>query len=133
MLVLVGCLVFGSVASQTTYHPSRARSVVADHTIETTSALKLSEGYVNMDSSDGLIVSKKDAYQISIVSSKARPLQYTVCNIDGRIRLKGKIRESGSIDLQKLNSGIYAVYLFSGKNILKAFHVEKIEATGTTI
>lgn len=94
--------------------------------------LALSSGFYDKDFEAKLIVSGGiDPLQIEIDTEYKRALQYTVSDIEGIIYRKGKFLSNSTLDFNSLRPGRYAVFVFAGRRIIRAFMVEKNLEKGT--
>jgi hypothetical protein len=98
----------------------------------TPSKVSISEGFTDPDFGFDIRIKAEDPDGlIRIESDFDRSLQYTVSNIEGRIRIKRVFVREDVLDTNKIEPGSYALYFFRGKKIVKALLLEKSVSVNT--
>ena len=98
--------------------PSEVKSISAN--------IRLSHGFVNAEFDEDIqIVMGSDLFEIELNTEYSRALQYTVSDMEGIIFNQGRFVGRKSIDFTRREVGRYAIYLFAGTTVVKAFTVEK--------
>jgi hypothetical protein len=98
--------------------PSAVKSLSANITV--------SYGFVNSDFDEEIeVVMGSELFEIDLRTDYPRALQYTVSDMDGIIYNQGRFVGQKSIDFTRRDNGGYAVYLFAGTTVVKAFTIEK--------
>jgi hypothetical protein len=88
--------------------------------------ITLSTGFVNSEFEDVIdVVMGSDFYEIELKTEYPRALQFTVSDMEGIIFNQGRFVGQKSIDFERRLTGRYAIYLFAGTTVVKAFTVEK--------
>ena len=89
--------------------------------------INLSHGFVNSEFDEAIeVIMGTDLFQIDIKTEYPKALQYTVSNMEGIIFNQGRFVGRKSLDFAQRQVGRYAVYLFAGTTVVKAFTVEKL-------
>lgn len=88
--------------------------------------VSISQGFTDPDFGFEILFNPNEKNgTIQIQSLFDRTLQYTLSNMEGKILVKRIFVKEDILDTNKLEPGLYPMYFFRGKRIVKALLLEK--------
>ncbi len=87
--------------------------------------ISVTQGYVNDEFDDVVdIAVPLRPSQLRFVSGSLKPVQYTISDVEGVIKIRGRFIGQEFLDLNRLPDGQYAIYFFVGKEVMRALLVD---------
>ena len=85
----------------------------------------VSRGFMDEDFDYSILIEAGGNNMLNIQTDANRPLQYTLSDLDGRIRQKHRFSNEHMLDITDLPNGHYALYFFQGTDVVRAVLLNK--------